>query len=119
MINSPAFESTSGIPKFDAEGRAIPGRFEVPPMPADRFADRAEWLRYAWTPDPQTGRAPGVVLTGRYQEKLQTEIGAVLQAYLSDVDRADPRALLDQAARNVHEQIDRDRAAKGLGPVAR
>lgn len=119
VINSPAFESTSGIPKFDAEGRAIPGRFEVPPMPADRFADRAEWLRYAWTPDPETGRAPGVVLTGRYQEKLQTEIGAVLQAYLSDVDRADPRALLDQAARNVHEQIDRDRAAKGLGPVAR
>lgn len=133
VVSSPAFTSTEGVPDPVKEGR-----FLVPPMPPERFADRAEWLRAANEPDALTGRVPGFVPTGLYQSRLEREIEAMLQQYLKDCDQAaesyaaageggrrsildalDPRPHLARVVAGVHADIDRDRAAAGQAAVER
>lgn len=114
VINSKRFQTTRGIPKAGADGE-----YEVQPMPAERYQDRAAWLEYAMSPHPETGKAPGFVPTSLYQRKLEDEIRVVLNDYLRDPANVDPQTVLDTAAKAIHAEIDRDRAAKGLEPVAR
>jgi multiple sugar transport system substrate-binding protein len=114
VVNSEAFKSTRGIPR---EGE--PGKFEVPPMPRELFADRGAWLLHAFAPDPVTGVPPGFVPTGLYQRALEDEIARMLREYLESPRGPSAQDALDRAARNVHQVIDRDRAAAGLPPVAR
>ena len=119
VLASDAFRQTSGIPKHNDAGDVIPGQWDVPPMPESRFADRAAWLRYAWAVDPETGRAPGYVILGRYQQQLQNELQTALDTFLANPADTDPQQILDGVAARVHEHIDRDRAAKGLPAIDR
>lgn len=113
VVNSPRFEETRGVPKENGTG------YEVPPMPRSLYPERAEWLRYAVNPLPETGEAPGFIPTSLYQRKLEDEIMAMFQSFLRSPDAVDPQAALDAVARAVHSHIDQDRAAKGLPPVDR
>jgi hypothetical protein len=74
------------------------------------------------TPDPKTGVARSYIPAGLYQGKLETEIREMFIAFLQKAETADERLaheLLARATRNVHEFIDRDRAARGLPAVKR
>lgn len=113
IVESPAFRRAGGVP-----GRE-PGTFEVPPMSPETFEARAAWLEFGLRPHPETGQSPGFVPTAKYQRVLEDAIASMLNTYLSDPEGSDPRALLAQVERDVHAVIDRDRAAKGLTPVAR
>ncbi|MBK7404791.1 MAG: sugar ABC transporter substrate-binding protein [Phycisphaerales bacterium] len=113
VVNSDRFKQTSGVPKEGGTG------YEVPPMPAARYPDRAAWLRYALNPLPETGKAPGFIPTSLYQRKLEDEIMAMLLAYLRAPDTTPPQQALDAVAASVHQHIDQDRAAKGLPPAIR
>jgi ABC-type glycerol-3-phosphate transport system substrate-binding protein len=113
-VESASFRSTHGI---EREGE--PGKFDVPPMPDSRFKERAEWLLAAYTPDPETGKAPGFVPVGLYQRALEEELNRMLQEYLAPGSALTAREALERTARNVHQVIDRDRAARGLPAVAR
>jgi ABC-type glycerol-3-phosphate transport system substrate-binding protein len=111
ILDDPAFRETDGIVDGD-------GIVRVRPMPRERYEDRASWLRYAVTPDPETGRMPGFVAVNRYQADLEEKITRAL----SDVTRSrsvTAREALDAAAKAVHAIIDRDRAARGEPPVQR
>jgi multiple sugar transport system substrate-binding protein len=112
VVQSEAFRSTSGLKRRD-------GSWEVPPMPPERFQDRAAWILYANTPHPETGEPPGFVPVGPYQTELEEEIGRMLEAWLNPANTESARAVLDRAARNVHAIIDRDRSARGLPGVTR
>lgn len=134
VLASDEFTRTEGVPD-----PARPGVFLVPPMPSERFNDRAAWLRAAVTPDPHTGRIPGFVPVAFYQSRLEREIESMLQQFLKDCDQAaaahaaapdppsrqriidavDPRPHLARVKAAVHADIDRDRAAAGLPPVLR
>jgi len=114
VIMSPAFRSTHGIPR---PGR--PGAFDVPPMSESLFADRAAWILEAFRPDPATGVAPAFVPTGLYQRALEDEMARMLREYLESPTGPSAQEALDKAARNVHQVIDRDRAAGRLAPVSR
>lgn len=119
VLNSDAFRETSGMAKRDGSGNIIEGEYDVPPMPREEFEDRAAWLLHAWTPDPQTGETPSFVIAGRYQTLLQNELKTALETFLSDPAEIDPQKLLDDVARRVHQQIDRERIADGLPAVRR
>lgn len=115
VVNSEAFKETTGVPD---PVRA--GRYLVPPMPRERYEDRAAWMAYAVTPrEDLGGRAPGFVPAGPYQSKLEMEIQAMLPAYLGDPARREAREALRQVAQAVHDQIDRDRIAARLPRVER
>jgi len=113
VVNSDAFKQTAGIPKESGKG------YEVPPMAASLYPDRAAWLRYAVNPIPGTDLAPGFIPTSLYQRKLEDEIMAMLQVFLRSPATVSAQQVLDDAARAVHQHIDRDRASKGLPPVDR
>lgn len=113
VVNSDRFRQTDGVPKPGGRG------YDVPPMPPERYGDRAAWLRYAMNPLPESGRAPGFIPTSLYQRKLEDEIMAMLLVFLRAPDSVSPQQVLDNAVREIHGQIDRDRAAKGLPPVDR
>ena len=110
VVRSEAFQSTSGLITDD-------GIVRVPPMSAAHYPARAAWLEYAVTPDAPSGKPPGFVEASRYQMDLQNAITNALVAAVRD--GVDPRAALDQAAKEVHEIIDRDRAANGLPAITR
>jgi hypothetical protein len=97
VLNSPAFRSTHGIP--DAHGTC-----EVPAMPEAQFNAHARWTLSALTTDPKTDRMPVFVPVSPYRTELDTQSA---------------QTILDRAVRNTHAIIGRDRAAKGLPPVAR
>ncbi len=106
-MRSPAFRLTHGILKDPAD----PAKgYEVAPMPADRFEDRAAWLLYGVTPDPVTGKPPAFVPVGRYESELEEEIARMLNEYLNPASTLSAQQALDRAARNVQGIIDRDAA---------
>lgn len=111
-VASPAFRATAGLPRPG-------GGWEVPPMPPERFRDRAAWLAYANTPLPGTGRPPGFVPVGPYQTELEEEITRMLNEYLNPGKDLPARDAVRGVARHIHTVIDRDRAARGLPPVPR
>jgi ABC-type glycerol-3-phosphate transport system substrate-binding protein len=113
VLASPAFRSTRGIPSLNT---AI---FDVPPMTEARFPARAQWLLYATTPHPATGRPPGFILMHPRMSELQSEIRSMLNEYLAPASTLDARDALKRAVDAVHRVIDRDRAARGLPPVVR
>ena len=114
VVNSQAFKSTAGIAKS-----AEPGKFEVPTMKPEMFADRGAWLLHAFTPDPKSGTAPEFVPTRLYRRALEDEMARMLREYLESPRGPTAQEALDKAARNVHQIIDRDRAAKELPRVKR
>lgn len=120
VLNSPGYRSTAGLERADR-----PGTYEIQPMPASRFADRAAWTLATWQPHPQTGTPPGWIATGLYQDKLQAELQAALLEYLRNpgtvggTEGLDPQVVLSRIARAVHTHIDADRAARGLPPAQR
>lgn len=109
---SEGFRSTSGLARPG-------GGWEVPPMPASAFADRAAWLLYANEPHPETGAPPGFVPVSPYQTELEEEITRMLNEYLNPASRLEAKAALEGVVRHVHAVIDRDRRARGLPPAAR
>jgi multiple sugar transport system substrate-binding protein len=112
VVASDEFMETRGVLRDSAD----PSRgYEVLPMPREKFEDRAAWLRYAVTPDPATGRAPGFVPVNAYQSELEVEIQSMLNEYLRPGSTLEARAALGAVVARVHSIIDRDRAAKGLG----
>jgi multiple sugar transport system substrate-binding protein len=113
VVNSPEFEETHGVVE-EVDGRR---RVLVPPMPHDKFADRAAWLRYAITPDPQTGEMPGFLAAAPYEADLEQKIGRVLVETVRGEKTA--RQALDDAVRDMHALIDHDRATRGLPAVPR
>jgi len=110
VVTSPEFRSTTGL--IDEDGRVW-----VPPMTEEEYPDRAAWLEYAITPDPETGERPGFVPATPYQADLERKISSAIVAVVRG--DATPRQALDDAARAVHEIIDRDRRSRGLPPVDR
>lgn len=109
-VNSPQFRRAAGVANAG-------GGYEVPPMPEEQFTDRAEWLAYANTPDPATGKPPGFVPVGPYQTELEEEIQRMLNEYLNPGNQESARAVLRRVAEHMRSIIERDRAAKGL-PMA-
>jgi len=109
-VESEGFKSTTGL--VDTYGIV-----RIPPMPRSRYDDLAKWLEYAVRPNPESGGVPGFVPAGLYQSDLQAKISSALVA--ATRGELTPREALDQAAREMQEIIDRDRAAKGLPPVER
>lgn len=114
VLQSESFRSTRGVLK---PGSA--DAYEVPPMPPERFPDRAAWLLHGNTPDPETGRAPAFVPVHEHQTELEAIIQRMLEEYLRNPSREPPRAALDRAVREIHGVIDRDRQAKGLPAIVR
>ena len=113
VVMAEAFRETCGVVREEgAETKIV-----VPPMPRERYEDRAAWLVDGMMPDPVSGEPPAFVVIARYQRDLELRIAtALVQAVRGE---RTPRQALDDAARDVHEIIDRDRAAKGLPPVRR
>lgn len=117
VIRSPSFGSTAGI-----ADPSRPGVYLVPPMPAERFKDRAQWLVDLMTPDPVTGQARSHIPAGLYQARLEEEIREMFKEFLQRAATADvafAQGLLERTERNVHAFIDRDRAARNLPPIHR
>ena len=119
VMASEAFRATTGIPKLDERGEPIPGEYEVPPMPRDKYEDYAAWLRFAWQEDQSSGVVPGFTMAARYQKRLDAEIVQLLATWLRNPADHDPAALLRAAAARVHEEIDLDLRARGLEPPTR
>jgi ABC-type glycerol-3-phosphate transport system substrate-binding protein len=108
-MNSAAFRSTRGIlrnPDDASEG------FEVAPMPAERFADRAAWLLHGVTPDARTGRPPAFVPVHRHQAELEQVMGRMLNEFLSEESRLTPEDALRRAAAEIRGVMDRDRGGE-------
>lgn len=120
VLDSEAFRSTAGL-----RDPQDPARFLIQPMPEQKFADRAAWMLETWRVDPNTGTPPGWIATGLYQDKLQTELQAMLQEYLRNpgtvggTEGVDPAQALARVARAVHAHIDAERKAKGLPEILR
>lgn len=115
-VESDAFTETRGVLRDAAD----PSKgYEVTPMPRANFEKRAAWLRYAVTPDDQTGRPPGFVPVNPYQAELEIEIQGMLNEFLRPESSLDANAALNGVAARIHQIIDRDRAAKGLPPAHR
>lgn len=112
VLESASFRSTAGIVRSD-------GTVEVPPMPQERFKERAAWLAYGTTPHPETGRPPGFIPVGIYQADLELELLRMLESWLNPSNQETAKEVLDRVVSNVHAIIDRDRAARGLPPVSR
>lgn len=113
VVTSDSFKYTTGITTSD-------GIIRVPAMTADKYPDRAAWLEYAITStssDPAAPQYPGFVATNLYQLDLQSKIKTALVNVISEDMPA--KEALDKAARELHQIIDRDRAAKGLPAVKR
>jgi ABC-type glycerol-3-phosphate transport system substrate-binding protein len=108
-LASPAFRSTSGLPLLGADGTVIPGRWEVPPMPESRFADRAAWLLYANKPLPETGKAPGFVPVHPYETELEEEINRMLNEYLNPRSTLTAEEALESVVRHVEAVMGRER----------
>ncbi|MCC6427370.1 MAG: sugar ABC transporter substrate-binding protein [Phycisphaerales bacterium] len=104
-MRSPGFRATRGVLK-DPRNPAM--GYEVAPMPAERFGDRAAWLLYGVTPLPETGKPPAFVPVGRYQSELEEEIARMLNEFLSPSSTITPEQAISRAARNVQGIIDRD-----------
>jgi len=110
VIHSPEFRSTDGLVGEN-------GRMWVPPLDEADFDRKAAWLIDTITPDPSTGRAPGFVPVGPYQQELESQIArAMVRVVRRETDAS---AALAVAARAVHAVIDQDRRAKGLPAVVR
>lgn len=86
-------------------------------MPEELFDERAKWLRDSIEPLPETGRSPIFVPVAPYQADLERVLSRAIVAAVRGEQSA--KAALDDAARRVHEIIDRDRAAKGRPRVDR
>jgi multiple sugar transport system substrate-binding protein len=113
IVRSDEFRSTGGI----VEGSGADARVIVPPMPKERFAERAAWLLAALEPAPGSDRYPGFLLVSPYQADLEGKlVRALVQAVRGEKS---PAEALDEAVADTHAIIDRDRAAKGLSPVQR
>lgn len=112
VVTSEEFRTTRGLARAD-------GGWEVPPLTAEHFQDRAAWLAYANAPHPETGRRPGFVPVGSYQSELEKEIERMLSSYLNPSSTQTAQEALDRVAATVHAVIDRDRAAKRLPSVQR
>lgn len=112
---SPAFRQTAGVPIDPAD---LSRGYDVPPMPADRFNDRAAWIVHASTPGPD-GVAPAFLPMHEFQADLFNEITTMLRDTLAPDSTVTPRAALRRAADAMHALIDRDRAARGLPPPPR
>jgi multiple sugar transport system substrate-binding protein len=113
VVQGPEFRSTGGMVE-QVDGRAV---VRVPPMPPEKFDDRAAWLLHAITPDPQTGERPGRLVLGRYQRDLEINIQGAISAVVKREQSA--QAALDAAVAATHAIIDRDRMSRGLPPVER
>lgn len=111
VVLSEGFKQTGGIVRR-GDGAVI-----VPPMPRERYPERAAWLRAAITPAPDTGEMPGFLVLGPYEADLERELGGALVSAVRGQQSA--QAALDEVVRDVHRIIDRDRASKGLQPVQR
>jgi multiple sugar transport system substrate-binding protein len=116
VLHCPAFRSTRGVlkdPTDPSEG------YDVPPLPADQFPLKAEWLLAANRPGPRTGRTPAFVPMHLYAVDLQEEITRMLNEFLRPDSTLTAQQALDRVVSNVHAVIDRDRRAKGRPPVRR
>jgi ABC-type glycerol-3-phosphate transport system substrate-binding protein len=112
VLASAQFRSTSGLVGPD-------GTVHVPAMPESRFAGRGAWLLEGVRPDPQTGAAPAFVPVAPYQPDLEDAIAAMLKRAV-DPGRSEPLEVpLRRAADQVHQIIDRDRAARRRPAVVR
>jgi multiple sugar transport system substrate-binding protein len=112
VIRSPEFRHTPRI--LDEDGRVL-----APGMPREKWPDRGAWLLAAITPDPETGQMPGFVPIAPYQKDLEEKINAMLSRAIAPGRTQPLAALLKETAEEVHRIIDRDRRARGLGPVKR
>lgn len=113
VLHDPAFRETHGI-VVEEDGRQ---KIIVPPMPREKYATRAAWLQYAVTPDPQTGAQPAFLAVAPYEADLELKLARALVETVRGEKPA--RRALEDAVRETHALIDRDRAAKGLPPVER
>ncbi|MCG3124227.1 MAG: hypothetical protein GIKADHBN_02679 [Phycisphaerales bacterium] len=107
-MNSPAFRQTAGILKDPSD---LSRGYEVAPMPASNFQDRAAWLLHGVTPDPRTGRPPAFVPVGEYQSELEEEISRMLNEYLNERSTIDAGTALGRAKANIDAIIRRNRGA--------
>ncbi len=104
-MRSEAFRSTHGILKD--EGDPSQG-YEVAPMPAEKFADKAAWLLQGITPDAATGLPPAFVPVGSYQTELEEEINRMLNEFLNERSTESPERALARAAANIRAVMKRD-----------
>lgn len=103
VLAMPEFRTPRGIADPDR-----PGAWIVPPMREGMYEKRVAWLSYGMMPQPECGTLPpAFVPSSRFQSRLELEIEGVLQEYLRDPTRADPKALLARAAARVNEEIAR------------
>ncbi|UCD75342.1 MAG: sugar ABC transporter substrate-binding protein [Phycisphaerales bacterium] len=112
VVRDEAFRSTRGI--IDERGTV-----RSPAMPRERWEDRGQWLLYATTPDPATGRMPGFVPVTPYQKDLEEKIKTMLGRAVSPHRQESLSELLDATATDVHRVIDRDRLARGAPAAVR
>lgn len=120
-VAPPASESAMRSPEFRSAHGAVDasGRIAVPPMPPDAFGAKAAWLLYGVESQGAGEGPPGFIPVGPYQTELEEEIQRMLNRYLNESNQDSAMTVLRDAVRNVHAVIDRDRAARGLPPVAR
>lgn len=114
VLMDPAFRSTGGLVDHD-------GRVWVPPLKPEDFERKAAWLLATITPENGSpgaaGDIPGFVPVGPYQQELESQIArAMVRVVRGEMT---PEAAVRDAARSVHDTIDRDRRAKGLAPITR
>jgi len=110
VVRSEEFRSTTGL--VNERGEVV-----VPPMPRAEFADRAAWLQVATGADPDTGQPIGFIPAALYEADLELKLArALVEAVRGDKT---PRQALQDAVRETHQIIDRDRAARGLPAVRR
>ncbi len=116
VFHSPAFRQTRGVP-IDPDD--LSRGYDVPPMPAEDFDDKARWLLYGVTPHPETGQPPGFIISNLYLGELYDEIARMLTEFLKPDSQIAPETALRLAVQRVHAVIDRDRASRGLPTVER
>ncbi|MCL4210452.1 MAG: sugar ABC transporter substrate-binding protein [Phycisphaeraceae bacterium] len=114
VLTDPAFRATSGLTDDD-------GRVWVPPLKPEDFDRKAAWLLATITPEGSgpgsSGDIPGFVPVGPYQQELESQIARAMVQVVRG-EKAPTDAVRD-AARSVHDTIDRDRRAKGLAAITR
>lgn len=96
VVESDEFRSTRGLPDEDGTG------WIVPPMPEEKFADRAAWILYANTPHPETGEVPGFVPIHPFQADMESEIQKMLERYMNPSNTETAQQVLDRAVANTH-----------------
>ncbi len=109
VVESEEFQATPGVVR---DGKVL-----VPPMPREKFQDRAAWLLDAYRPAPDTGKPPAFLMVAPYERDLEYRLAAAMVQVIREGRPA--KQALDEAVRDIHAIIDRDRKAKGLPPVVR